>query len=90
MNKTVQCSEHGSQPETFVCQHIVRGLFEGVPYGFFWARDVDTPRPDAWCSACNEMVSRSGGEWTDEAVALASVKILCGRCYDRAKMMNNL
>lgn len=84
----VECAEHGRQPATFVCQHIVMGLREKQPYGFFWAYDPGNPRPDAWCTACNEMVSRSNGEWTDDATEFAGVKMICGECYDRAKKMN--
>jgi hypothetical protein len=86
--RSVECNEHGMQDETFVCQHIVQGLREGVAYGFWWADDPATRRPDAWCTACNEMVAASDGEWTPEAAAFARVKLLCGACYDRAKGMN--
>jgi hypothetical protein len=34
------------------------------------------------------MVDAAGGEWTDEATAFASIKLLCGLCYDRARGMN--
>jgi len=88
MSKTsasFDCPEHGLQQETFVCQHIVQGLSEGRRVGFFSARDLDNPRPDAWCSECNERVRASGGEWTGEAEAKLGAKLLCGACYDRAK-----
>ena len=88
MTAQVACREHGSQDETFVCQHIVQGLREGVSYGFWWETESGNPRPDAWCTACNELVGAAAGEWTDEAMAFASVKLLCALCYDRAKGMN--
>src|SRR5438093_1164871 len=47
--RTVTCGEHGLQQEAFVCQHIVQGLHENVPCGFWWAEDPSSPRPDAWC-----------------------------------------
>ena len=84
----VTCSEHGTQDETFVCQHIVQGLEENVPYGFWWAPDSDQLRPDAWCTLCNELVANAGGTWTDEVLAIAQVKLLCAGCYDRAKAIN--
>lgn len=83
----VTCSEHGQQEETFVCQHIVQGLEENMPYGFWWARDTK-PRPDAWCTMCNELVAKAGGEWTEDVLAIAQIKLLCAVCYDRAKAMN--
>jgi len=85
---SVNCSEHGEQQETFVCQHICRGLEKSVPYGFWWAEDIENPRPDAWCTMCNELVTKSVGEWTDEILAIAQIKLLCGACYDEAKAMN--
>jgi hypothetical protein len=86
--RKVECGEHGAQDATFVCQHVVLGLREGIPYGFWWALDPGTPRPDAWCTACNEMVAASDGEWTSKAEEFAGVTLLCGGCYDRAHAMN--
>jgi hypothetical protein len=82
----VQCSVHGPQPETFVCQHIVDGLTRRDRVGFFWtADDPDNPRPDAWCAECEERVLQTDGEWVGEALDLLKPKILCGACYDLAK-----
>ena len=84
----LDCDEHGRQPATFVCQHIVQTLKDGEPRGFWWADDPDKSRPDAWCSACEAKVQESGGEWNDENEVFAGVKLLCGLCYDRAKAIN--
>ncbi len=84
----VECAEHGAQPATFVCQHILRGLEEDKPYGFWWADDPESTRPDAWCTACEEYLNADGGEWNDKTEAFAGVKLLCGSCYDRAKARN--
>jgi hypothetical protein len=86
--QSVECGQHGHQDETFVCQHIVQGLRDQVPYGFWWASDPGNPRPGAWCTACNEVVAATGGEWTEDAERFAGVQLLCGRCYDLAKAMN--
>ena len=85
---TVHCDKHGDQDETFVCQHIVQGLSEGVSYGFWWANNPGDPRPNAWCSMCNDLVANTNGEWTDEILEVAKVSLLCGACYDQAKDMN--
>jgi len=34
---SVNCDEHDTQPETFVCQHVVQSLRDRIPRGFFWA-----------------------------------------------------
>lgn len=85
----VECCEHGKQPATFVCQHIVQSLRDGKSRGFWSSEESpDNPRPDSWCSECEEVVNRVG-EWNDESEAFAGVKLLCGACYDRAKAMNS-
>lgn len=86
--RSVQCPEHGTQQETFVCQHVVQGLREKSAYGFWLADDPENPRPDAWCTSCNDALHKAGGEWNEETEALAYVKLLCGACYDKAKSMN--
>jgi len=86
---SVSCKRHGPQPETFVCQHIVQSLHDRRPVGFFWSSETPSARPDAWCSACNQRVAATGGEWTPEAEAEAEagVTVLCGACYDEAKSL---
>ncbi len=85
---SVSCDRHGPQPEPFVCKHIVQSLRDRRPVGFFWSNESTSSRPDAWCSACNERVAASGGEWTPEAEAFAGVSVLCGACYDDAKALH--
>jgi hypothetical protein len=85
---TVDCEQHGQQPETFVCQHVVQSLYTNKRVGFRWADDPENPRPDAWCTACNELLSEAGGEWNDRTESFAGVKLLCGACYDRAREIN--
>ena len=85
MHESVECRVHGVQPTTFVCQHIADSLRTGEPVGFYWSRDDVSPRPDAWCSACNDRVERSGGEWVGDAREHLGAKVLCGSCYDDAR-----
>lgn len=86
--RLIHCDKHGDQQETFVCQHIVQTLVDGTPRGFWWADDPENPRPDAWCSECDNKVKKTGGEWTGESEAFAGVKLLCGACYDQVKKIN--
>lgn len=60
----IRCDVHGDQPETFLCQHVVTSLFTSQPVGFWWADDPGNPHPDAWCTACNEVLKEENGEWT--------------------------
>ena len=88
MANTVECREHGPQEETFVCQHLARSLRALEPVGFFFAREL---RGDAWCSACEEVRVREGGEtgdWNERSEAFVQITLLCGSCYDKVKRLN--
>jgi hypothetical protein len=84
MNVTVTCSEHGTQNETFVCEHLVHG--KGL--GFHFVIQADNPRPDGWCSDCEEIRQRVDG-WNEESEKFIKVTLLCGECYDRARRLNS-
>ena len=88
MAHTVHCEKHGEQEATFVCQHIVQTLVDNKLRGFFWSASSAQSRPDAWCSKCNALVERSGGEWTDSVLEQVKISLLCGACYDLAKKLN--
>ena len=90
MSQIVKCATHGEQQETWVCQHILAGLEGHIRVGFFWAiNDPTNPRPDAYCSACNERVKATNGEWVGDALENLVPKRLCGECYDLAKKFHS-
>lgn len=35
----VECMEHGSQEETYVCKHLVSSLTTQRPIGFYWSSE---------------------------------------------------
>ncbi len=84
----VHCQLHGSQDETFVCQHIAASLHTRTPVGFHWPETATELRPDAWCTECHRHLESAGWEWTPEAEAFAHISILCGACYDHARELN--
>lgn len=84
-SQKIQCDVHGWQEQTFVCQHIAESLHTGIPVGFHWSAEQTEARPDAWCSACEQVRVEAGGDWTPEVEQKLSVKLLCGACYDYAK-----
>jgi hypothetical protein len=85
----VQCSVHGEQVRTYVCQHIAGGLVSRKRVGWCWANDdPDNPRPDAYCAECNARVVAHGGDWVGEALEHLKPKVLCGACYDVAKQFH--
>ena len=80
-NGEVVCAEHGSQPETFVCQHIVETLATGVAVGFHWPDSSPDTYPDAWCSDCHRRHEEAGWEWEGDAAAELGISVLCASCY---------
>lgn len=85
----IECDTHGECVATFVCQHITTGLMRRERVGFFWSTEnPDNPYPDAWCSECEERVKITDGEWVGEALEHAQPKLLCGECYQVAKVFH--
>nr|OEF44024.1 hypothetical protein OAC_20180 [Vibrio cyclitrophicus 1F273] len=57
----IECCEHGKQQQTYVCQHTVESLKDGNPRGFWWSiEQPESPRPDAWCSECEDLENKIG------------------------------
>jgi hypothetical protein len=84
----IDCDIHGKQQQTFVCCHTVDSLKDNQPRGFWWSvEQPENPRPDAWCSECENLVNKHG-EWEGEAEDFADIRIICGSCYDNAKVLN--
>jgi len=88
-SETIHCETHGDQQRTLVCQHIIQGLVTKERVGFFWTTyDPENPRPDAWCTECEKRVRVTGGDWVGEAEVHLEPKVLCGACYDQAKIFH--
>lgn len=88
MSGLIVCCEHGEQEETFVCQHLLRALQTRETVGFCFA---SSPRGDAWCSECEDVRVREGGssgDWNERSEAFASIKLLCGACYDQVRELH--
>lgn len=88
MKKKISCPIHDQQDETFVCQHIPQSLLTGERVGFFWSASDEQPRPEAWCSACEERRQANNGDWAQDCNTFLKVKILCRSCYDLVKTFN--
>jgi hypothetical protein len=86
--KEVTCPEHGRQGIGLVCTHIAHGLDSGQSVGFFWGDDIDTARPDAWCSGCEQALrSIPKGESTKDWFLACDYKVFCAACWDYAKQV---
>jgi len=86
----ISCNEHGESAQTFVCSHIIASLKDGQPRGFVYTTLDPNDEPNAYCSACEEMLNASGGEWTEELEKKAGVKLLCYECFLRAARLNGV
>lgn len=86
--QVVQCASHGPQEATFVCCHLAASLDSNQAVGFFWSPSDESSRGDAWCSECETVRVRCGGDWNDESEAFAKIQLLCGGCWDRLKALN--
>jgi hypothetical protein len=81
----VTCGAHGETPATFTCRHIATGL----ACGFHASEgEPDDPWPDAWCDLCEEAYQAAGETWNDESERVASIQLLCSRCYEAARDRN--
>ena len=85
--RIIKCELHGTQPETFVCQHIAQSLVSKQLVGFHWPADSEQLYPDAWCSQCQVRHERCGFEWKGEAADKLGAKLLCARCYLQARIL---
>lgn len=88
MTDLVQCAEHGSQEETYVCKHLVLSLRTKEVIGFYWSSKL---RGDAWCATCEKVRIAEGGssgDWNERSEAFADIKVLCAACYDRVRAIN--
>ena len=85
-----QCSQHGLQEETFasVSMSLLAFAIGRAGRVLVVYRTRCRSLRDAWCSACRDRLAESGDEWTAEASAFASPKILCGQCYDDVRDLN--
>jgi len=88
--KTI-CPEHGEQQTTFVCKHLAGSLNDKKVVGYFCSTESpENPRPDAWCIDCEEILQKNNGNWSKEIEDTAGITLLCGKCYDEAKKINDI
>ncbi len=77
------CSTHGTQNQTFVCRHIIEGLTQGEPRGFYWGKEDGVF--EAICDDCNEL-----SEAAFNAQGVDIIESLCFGCFCDAAQMNGI
>lgn len=82
--REIDCGDHGSGFETFVCAHLA----DAPAQQWYSAEPSEDNRwPDAWCGSCQEVFERDG-EWTDGNSAALDIQLLCHHCYERLRFGN--
>jgi hypothetical protein len=80
----IECGQHGLSHRCYVCEHLT---LESDDRGFHTG-PADTPRPDAWCDQCHEVFLRAGENW-EAAEHEPKIRLVCGGCYDRLKLLHS-
>lgn len=86
----VFCDAHETARRAFVCQHLNTKTVTGFHEAFetFPGMELDEEEDfQAWCDQCN-LAFEKEGEWTDEAMELVNLKVICEHCYFEMKERN--
>jgi hypothetical protein len=79
------CKTHGQQGIGLVCYHIAIAVDREKQVGFHWGDEVDTARPDAWCSKCEHDLIALDEASSEQWFRAGNFKIFCAVCWDYAK-----
>jgi hypothetical protein len=82
MSETCECPEHGLQPATLVCKHLLGAPSVGtIGFVSYEAQHRDDLR-SAWCEACEAELQAHGGDWAEASVEVTDgFHVLCSECY---------
>lgn len=87
-DKYVACDVHNSGRTAFVCQHLINSEYLGFNEAFDFELSIEEDDDyQAWCNEC-EKVRAKEGEWNDESIAFADIKVVCEECYFVIKKRN--
>jgi hypothetical protein len=89
-DKYTACDIHASGRVAFVCRHLINAGDQGFHEAF--ESDPLIEEEDdyqAWCNEC-ERVRSKAGEWNDESMAFADIKVVCDECYFEIKKRNQI
>ena len=82
MSESCECREHGIQPVTYVCKHILTApAGEGEGFVSSESQHFDDLR-NAWCEACEAHLQAHTGDWVEGSVEVPDgFHPLCSQCY---------
>jgi hypothetical protein len=88
-DKYANCDRHISDRVAFVCQHLIKNNSIGFNEAFDSDPSIEAEDDhQAWCNEC-EKIRLIEGEWTDKAIAVADIKVVCDQCYFEIKERNH-
>jgi hypothetical protein len=88
--KTIKCGKHGNQRMAFVCQHIFKHTNIGFNEAFPSTQGMKLEEDDdfqAMCDACESALEQKG-DFDEEMMAIADIKLVCEGCYFEIKAFN--
>jgi len=89
-DKFIECNAHEFRRRAFVCQHLNHTTKVGFEEAFDTFEDMKLSEEDdfqAWCNDC-ETVRQKEGEWNDQSMEFAKIKVVCEKCYFEMKELN--
>jgi len=89
-DKYIECGDHEYRRITYVCRHLDTAAKVGFHEAFETSEGMELDDDDdlqAWCDEC-EKVREKEGEWNDNSMAFAQIKIVCEGCYFDMKEFN--
>jgi len=89
-DKYMQCEAHEYRRIAFVCKHLNHDTKVGFEEAFETFENMELSDEDdfqAWCDEC-EAVRQKEGEWNDNSMAFAGIKVVCEKCYFEMKELN--
>ena len=89
-DRYVKCDTHEYGRRAFVCKHLNHKTKVGFEEAFETFEDMELLEDDdfqAWCDEC-ETVRQKEGEWNDQSMTFAGIKVVCEKCYFEMKELN--
>ncbi len=74
---SVDCSQHGSSREAFICTHL---QVDPAQRWYSSAPTTAVPCPDAWCQDC-DLHFQEQGEWNEDNEDRVPIVLVCQGCY---------
>ena len=89
-DKYIKCDEHDYKRRAFICRHLNKETIVGFEEAFETYENMQLYDDDdlqAWCNECGQVRAKEG-EWNDDSMEFAQIKVVCEDCYFEMKELN--